>query len=109
LNDINTVYASGSSSGGLPSVYKTANAGTSWTSVFTTTNNQNIKTGLEADGGDYPWYWGEFAMGFTVDPLDSTKVIITDEGWAHLSSDGGVNWQNINTQQADLNPAGAVA
>jgi photosystem II stability/assembly factor-like uncharacterized protein len=106
LTDINTAYVAGGSSAGTPTVYKTTNGGASWTSVFLTTNNQNIATGWSGQSGDRGWGYGELALGFDVAPNNPNQVIITDFGFAHSSTDGGATWQALYVIPADRNPAG---
>jgi hypothetical protein len=106
-NDINTVYIAGGSNNAAPVVYKSTNAGTSWTSVFQTINNQNIATGWQGQGGDRGWSYGEYALGLAVAPQDSARAVFTDLGGAHLTLNGGTAWQARYVQPADLNPAGA--
>ncbi|HJZ57871.1 MAG TPA: hypothetical protein VKE74_23130, partial [Gemmataceae bacterium] len=107
LTDINIMYVAGGSSNGAPTVYKSANGGASWTSVFQTTNNANIQTGWSGQGGDRGWGYGEMALGFTVDTADANRVIISDMGFAHGTTDGGASWKGLYVNPADLNPAGA--
>src|SRR5262245_56402528 len=59
--NISTAWLAGGSSGGVPIVYKTTNAGASWQNTFLTTNNQNIITGWSGAGGDRDWSYGELA------------------------------------------------
>lgn len=99
-NDLNTVYAAGSNDSGYPTVFKTTNAGASWTSVFQAANNANINTGWSGQGGDRGWGYGEVAFGLAVAPNNSAKALITDLGFVHRTSNGGSTWQ-----QAYLNPA----
>ena len=106
LNDINTVYVSGGSDAGVPVVFKTTNAGTSWTSVFQSTNNQNVQTGWSGQGGDRGWGYGEIAFGLAVAPTDASRVVYTDFGFAHMSTDGGTLWKALYVAPGDLNPAG---
>lgn len=106
-NDLNTVYAAGSMEG-VPEVMKTTNGGVSWTRVFNTTNNQNIQTGWSGDGGDRGWSYGEIALGFTVAPNNSSKVLISDLGFVHRTSDGGATWQQAYVSAADQHAAGTT-
>ena len=91
-----------------PTVFRSTNGGGTWQSVFQTANNANIQTGWSGDGGDRGWSYGEFALGFEVDPLDSTRMIITDLGFAHLSEDSGGSWKALYVNPADLNAAGST-
>jgi hypothetical protein len=107
VNDINTVYVGGGSNAGAPVVYKSTNGGNSWSSVLLTTNNQNVQTGWSGHGGDRSWGYGEYVLGLAVAPQDSARVIITDLGFAHLTTNGGTSWRAVYVQPPDLNPAGA--
>jgi hypothetical protein len=107
INNINTMYVAGGSSAGAPTVYKSTTGGTSWTNSFQTTNNQNIATGWSGQGGDRGWGYGELALGFGVSALDASRVVITDFGFAHGTSDGGTSWQALYVQPADRNAAGS--
>ncbi len=105
VNDINTAYVGGGSDAGAPIVYKTSNGGTSWTSVLLTTNNQNVQTGWSGHGGDRSWGYGEYVLGLAVAPQDSSRALITDLGFGHLTTNGGTSWKAVYVQPADLNPA----
>ena len=108
-NDINTVYLAGSdATTGGNLVVKTSNAGTSWTKVFLTTNNQNIKTGWSGQGGDRGWGYGESCFGIAVAPNNSNKVLFGDFGFVHKTSDGGTSWEQAYVKQSDEHPANAA-
>ncbi len=108
-NDINTVYLGGSDgTTGGNCVLKTANAGTGWSKVFLTANNQNIRTGWSGQGGDRGWGYGETCFGITVAPNNANKVLFGDFGFVHKTSDGGANWQQAYVNTADDHPAGAA-
>ena len=108
LNDIDTVYVGGGSEDSRPTVFKSTNGGSNWTSVLNTINNGNVQTGWSGDGGNRGWSYGENAMGFTTDLFDSNRIIITDFGFAHMSEDGGATWRALYVNPADLNPANAA-
>ncbi|MEP6710850.1 MAG: hypothetical protein ABJA37_00460 [Ferruginibacter sp.] len=108
-NNINTVYLGGSdatTSGNC--VMKTSNAGTNWSKVFLTANNQNIRTGWSGQGGDRGWGYGETCFGITVAPNNANKVLFGDFGFVHKTSDGGATWQQAYVNSADEHTAGAV-
>lgn len=108
-NDINTVYLGGSDGNtGGNLVMKTSNAGTSWTKVFRTANNQNIVTGWSGQGGDRGWGYGESCFGITVAPNNSNKVLFGDFGFVHKTSDGGTTWRQAYVSAADEHPANAA-
>jgi len=102
-----TVYLAGGSDNGVPIVYKTTDAGNNWSSVFRTTNNENIATGWSGDGGDRGWGYGEYALGFTVSPIDPNYAAITDLGFVHVTTDGGVSWHAAYIQENQLNVPGS--
>jgi len=107
--NVSTAYVAGQQEANeFPIIYKTTNAGTSWQSVFLTTNNQNISTGWSGRGGDRDWSYGAGALGFTVAPTDVNRVVYTDLGFAHLTTDGGATWRQMYVAPADQNPAGQL-
>lgn len=107
-NDINTFYTGGTNTNNsFPVVYKTTNGGTSWSETFIGVNNQNITTGWSGYQGDENWWFGEIIFGLKVAPNDANTVIITDFGYAHVTSDGGANWNQAYVDAADQNPAGS--
>lgn len=106
-NDINTAYLAGGGSSGDPIVFKTTNAGNNWTGIFLTANNQNIYTGYCGYQGDYTWGWAGNALGFAVAPNDANKAMITDYGFCHLTTDGGIYWRQAYVPPAEQNPSGS--
>lgn len=92
---------------GAPAVAKTSDGGTTWMSVFNTDGNRNIATGWAGDDGDKDWGYGECAEGFAVSRGNADKVVITDMGFVHVTSDGGASWRQAYLNPADQNPAGA--
>jgi photosystem II stability/assembly factor-like uncharacterized protein len=106
--DIDVAYLAGSdTNAGAPSVCKTTNGGTSWSSVFLATGNANIATGWSGYQGDKNWGFGECAEGFAVSRADPNRAIITDMGFVHLTDDGGASWRQAYVNPLDQNPAGA--
>jgi len=108
-NDINTVYAAGGSDAGVPVIFKTTNAGGSWANTFFTANNQNINTGWSGTGGDRGWGYGEVVFGLAVAPNNSAKVIFTDYGFVHRTSNGGTTWQQAYVNPADQHAVNTTA
>lgn len=104
LNNVNTAWLAGGSDAGVPIVYRTTNAGANWSSVLLTTNNQNINTGWMGHQGDRNWGYPEYALGFTVSPLDASRAIITDLGMAHVTDNGGAVWHQAYVNSLDENP-----
>ncbi len=88
-------------------VYKSVNGGDSWTSVFQTTNNGNIKTAWMGHGGDLNWGWAGGPLGFTVALNNPDVLLITDWGFAHTSTDGGATWTQVYVPNTESNPGGA--
>lgn len=105
-NNTAVAYLAGGN-GTSPIVFKTSDAGNSWANVFLTTNNQNISTGWSGDSGDRLWSYGEYALGFAAAPNNPNFLIISDLGFAHGSSDGGVSWTSLYVDPASKNPAAA--
>ncbi|MEO6994378.1 MAG: hypothetical protein ABI273_12160, partial [Lacunisphaera sp.] len=108
-NDLNTVYAAGGGSAGVPEIFKTTNAGASWTNTFHPANNQNIITGWSGTGGDRSWGYGEVVFGLAVAPTNAAKAVITDYGFVHRTTDGGATWQQAYVSTADQHPANTTA
>ncbi|HYV95337.1 MAG TPA: T9SS type A sorting domain-containing protein [Chitinophagales bacterium] len=102
-NDINTCYLAGSNTTGYPNVMKTTNAGSNWSHVFNAQGNMSISTGWQGTGGDRDWGYGEVFFGFAVARNDATKILCTDFGFVHKSSDGGATWQQAYLNAADQN------
>lgn len=106
--DINTFYTAGTNTNNsFPVVYKTSNGGTSWSEVFLTANNQNIATGWSGYQGDENWWYGEIVFGLDVAPNDPNTAIITDFGFAHVTSNGGTSWKQAYVEIQDQNTSGA--
>ena len=103
--NVSVAYVGGGSDAGVPVVYRTADGGAHWSQVFLTTNNQNIATGWSGVGGARGWGYGEYALGFAVSPVDPNRVIITDLGFAHVTSDGGTTWHQAYVRPAYENAA----
>ena len=107
-NDINTIYLGGHDNAlSAPLVYKSTNAGTSWSKVFNTTNNANVITGWEGSGGDKAWSWSETCFGITVAPANANKVLFGSYSNVESTTDGGTSWKQAYVNTADQHPAGA--
>jgi photosystem II stability/assembly factor-like uncharacterized protein len=108
-DNINTAYlAGGEVNNYFPIVYKTSDGGASWKSVFKTHNNENIYTGWQGFEGDQDWWYGEFAEGFCVAPSDPNIAVITDLGYAHITTNGGESWKQMYVSPSDENPSGSA-
>lgn len=107
-NNVNTIYLGGSDDAlNAPLIYKSIDAGSTWTKVFQSTNNQNIKTGWSGYQGDKNWSWGETTFGIAVAPGNANKIVFGDFGFVHLSDDGGATWKQAYVNNADQNAAAA--
>ncbi|MBC8047435.1 MAG: T9SS type A sorting domain-containing protein [Fimbriimonadaceae bacterium] len=104
-NNIDVAYCSGgNTSTSYPIVFKTINGGASWSAVLKTSNNENIYTGYQGDGGDEGWYYDEFAEGFSVASNNNNVAVITGLGYPHITTDGGSTWKQMYVNPADENP-----
>ncbi|MBU1695143.1 MAG: glycoside hydrolase, partial [Verrucomicrobia bacterium] len=107
-SNIHVAYAAGALDDPThPVVYKTTNGGGAWNKVFRPVDNENIFTGWQGDGGDRSWWYGEYALGFTVCRGDPDRAAITDLGFIHLTTNGGVSWQQAYVYPGDQHPTNA--
>jgi hypothetical protein len=110
--NINIAYAAGSDSIGQPVVLKTINGGVSWSQVMHCAGNANVATGWTGDGPESwnwkKWSFGECAMGFTVCPSDPNRAVISDFGFIHCTTNGGVTWRQSYDWEGSENPAGSA-
>lgn len=105
-NEIDIAYVGGGSNVTRPVVFRTSDAGNSWQSVLNTNANQNVVTGWMGRNGDRDWNYANAILGLTVAATNPNRVLITDFGFAHLSTDGGATWQQLYVNPADANPSG---
>ena len=105
-NSVSTIYLAGSNSSGTPNVMRSTDAGNVWSHVFLTSSNQNIATGWSGEGGDRGWGYGECVFGLAVAPNNPLRVLITDFGFVHKTTDGGTSWQQAYVLAADQNSMG---
>jgi hypothetical protein len=109
-NNISTAYLAGQqSSTENPVLYQTTNGGVNWQTVLQVTSNRNVFTGWAGYQGDRGWSYGAGALGLAVAPSDSTKIIYTDLGFAHLSTNSGSFWKQVYLNPADQNPTNAAS
>ncbi|MCC7028837.1 MAG: T9SS type A sorting domain-containing protein, partial [Chitinophagaceae bacterium] len=107
-NNVSTMYLGGNDDAlGAPLIYKSTDAGNTWSKVFQSNNNQNIATGWSGFQGDKNWSWGETTFGIAVAPNNADKIIYGDFGFVHVSSDGGASWKQAYVSTADQHPAAA--
>ncbi len=108
-NNIDIVYVAGASNSPVfPLVYKSSNGGQNWSNVFLVEGNENISTGWQCIGGDENWWWGANAMGFDVASNDPNRVVISDFGFIHGTTDGGQLWRQMYVRPEDENGSGDV-
>jgi len=109
--NISVAYAAGSDSSGQPVVFKTINGGASWSQVMQCTGNANVATGWTGDDAGAwnwkKWSFGECAMGFAVCQSDLNRAIISDFGFIHATTNGGVTWQQTYDWPGCQNAPGA--
>lgn len=85
-------------------VWKTADGGASWNTVFADVNPMPnavlgwIDYDLSFSG------WGSPATGVAVDGADANRVMSTDLGENFISDDGGAHWQEGYSTYADTAP-----
>ncbi len=104
-NNINVVYiAGGDTDTEFPIVYKTDDAGNSWSSVFKTNNNENIYTGWNGYQGDENWWFNGYALGLDVALNNPDIAIMTDLGYIHSTNNGGTTWEQDYVDPNDQNP-----
>ena len=107
-NDISTIYLGGHDKAlSAPLVYKTTDAGQSWSKIFKTGSNSNIITGWEGTGGDKAWSWSETCFGISVAPNNSKKVLFGNFSNVQATADGGANWTQAYVNSNDQHPASA--
>jgi photosystem II stability/assembly factor-like uncharacterized protein len=108
-DDPDTAYVAGGNSYPLsgPSVFRTTDGGDTWTDVFRFGGNRNIIPGWAGDGGVFRWSYPEYALGFDVCPADSKRLVLTDLGCVHLSTDGGGTWKQAYTTLTEPRGPGA--
>jgi photosystem II stability/assembly factor-like uncharacterized protein len=110
--NVSVAYVAGSDSAGQPVVLRTSNGGGSWSQVMQCTANANIATGWTGDdSGSWnwkKWSFGECAMGLAVCPSDLNRVIISDYGFIHSTTNGGVTWQQSYDWQGCQNAVGTM-
>ena len=90
-----------------PGVWRTTDGGLTWQSVLQTQHNANVATSWAGHGGDRGWSYGEYALGFAVDPANGARALVSDLGGFHRTDDGGASWRAGFVAGASLNPAGA--
>lgn len=103
--DIEDVYLAGSCDAGVPVILKSTNGGQNWASTLDTTNNKNIITGWQGQGGDRGWGYDQLVFGFDVCPTDAKRLAFTGYGFCHVSTDGGTSWQQVYVSPSTQNPA----
>ena len=108
--NISIAYAAGSDNAGQPVVLKTVSGGATWAQVMQCTGNANVATGWTGDdsgGWNWKkWSWGECAMGFTVCQADPNRLLISDFGFMHVTTNGGTTWRQAYDWEGCENAVG---
>jgi photosystem II stability/assembly factor-like uncharacterized protein len=107
-NDTSIVYSAGGTSYLFPIVMKSVQHG-AWEHCFLTANNANIATGWSGYQRDRTWDYGSAPQGFQVCPSDASKVMFTDLGFVHLTTDGGASWKQAYVKSTSQNAVGAAS
>jgi hypothetical protein len=107
-SDIDHIFLGGHDEAlSAPLVLKSPDGGASWAKKFRTTNNENIITGWEGDGGDKEWSWSETCFGISVAYSNPEKVLFGSYSNVETSEDGGESWRQAYVDPANQNPAGS--
>jgi hypothetical protein len=113
--NISVAYAAGTTvNAAYPAVYRSTDGGSSWLPILQVTRNGNVATGWRGDSSDpdpnawQKWWWGEYIIGFNVCPSDPQRVIISDYGFVHLTTNGGVSWSQVYVDPRNQNPANTL-
>jgi len=102
------VYTAGQASDwGWPAIYQSTNAGTNWTAIFNGHQNQNIQTGWEGNHGDLDWGYGGGVLGFAVCASNPNRILYSDWGFLHGTTNGGALWQALYVPPAERHAIGA--
>ena len=89
-------------------IYKTVNAGVSWTIVYSA-NSKEVVTANFNDSWLHKNYgpgWGGDVLTLGVSPTNPDICYATDFGQAFKTLDGGVNWNQVCSQ---INPDGSLS
>ncbi len=105
-NDGNTMYLAGKDQSlNAPLILKSSNGGLDWSKVFNSNGNQNISTGWAGHQGHRDWNKALTVFGLAVAPNNSQKIVFGDNGFVHVSADGGNNWNQAYVNSLDQHPA----
>ncbi|MCX6270669.1 MAG: PKD domain-containing protein [Bacteroidetes bacterium] len=107
-NDIHTMYLAGGTPIETPIILKSTDAGGNWNHTLLTPDNQNIYTGYAGSGGDMGWWYGGAPLGLAVGRNDANRLVFTDLGFVHTSTDGGNLWYQAYVNPSDQHPPGAL-
>ncbi len=109
LDDVNVAYAAGGNiDTDLDVVLATHDGGASWQRCLLTERNRNIATGWAGDGGWAGLDWTGNTLGLAVAPHDAGRVVLSDYGAVHVSSDGARQWRAAYVKPQFLTPPGQL-
>ncbi len=99
------VYA-GSTENGGPTVYKTTNGGSNWTTVLTDPTAGNFPAGVTVARDwmtvSLGWAWGEEPHEIGVSGGDPNYVAFAEDGRTWRSNDGGASWFCCNDDETSV-------
>ncbi|MGA1277351.1 MAG: T9SS type A sorting domain-containing protein [Candidatus Kapaibacteriota bacterium] len=108
INDPSRIFLSGTDAAEQPMIVRSTNGGTTFQSMFKTTNNQNVTTGWIGSGSQWNWSHAGTPLTLAIAQKNSQYVGFGDYASLHISTDAGENWRQAYTRSADQNPAGTL-
>ena len=108
-DDPNTVFVTNRGTGYHPphhyTVYRSTNGGKTWEDIFF--NDPRFKENNTQVGWlfhDKSRGFGDFALGFAINPRNAKQVLYTNFGEVFLTNNAGENWKQIYSQTLSQSP-----